>query len=185
MNNSPDEQLVQLYLGGDDQALDILVERYFRYVYNFAAKYIGDRKEAEDLTQETFLRVWRSLKKFDQQKNFKVWLFRVARNVCIDHLRRKKIPVFSSFENDFNESSVLDKIADPTDSVGKKMENQEMEKEMGEYLMKLSELNRSVLLLYYNQELTFREIADLLGESINTVKSRHRRALVLIRKMMI
>jgi len=181
--NAPDEQLVLSYLQGDNEALNFLIERYLRQVYNFSAKYIGSAKEAEDLTQEIFLRVWKNLKKFDSQKSFKTWLFSITRNVCIDYLRRKKTVTFSTLEGDDDKESFSDKIVDESFSIVEKITRQELEKEMGRYLSRLSEANRAVLILHYNQQLAFREIAELSGESLDTVKSRHRRALIYLRRL--
>lgn len=178
-----DEQLVASYLRGNSNALNFLIERYLRRIYNFVAKYIGNAKEAEDLTQEIFLKAWKSLKKFDSQKSFKTWLFSIARNVCIDYLRRKKIVTFSTLENDDDSESFSDKIVDKSISVVEKITQQELKKEMGKYLLRLSEANRTVLILHYNQQLAFREIAELLGESLDTIKSRHRRALQYLRRL--
>jgi RNA polymerase sigma-70 factor (ECF subfamily) len=196
MDNIADEQLVRLYLEGDEEALIILIERYFKRVYNFAARFIGNAKEAEDLTQEIFLKVWRNLKKFNpqrsrfailrgaQQKSFRIWLFSIARNVCIDYLRRRKILVFSALENEEDGAQFSDKIVDNSESIIEKIGRQESEKEVKKYLAMLSEPSRTVLILYYNQQMTFREIADLLGESTDTVKSRHRRALIRLRDLL-
>ena len=182
MKKIADEQLVVDYLQGDRDALSFLVERYLRQIYNFTARYIGNTKEAEDLTQEIFLKVWKSLKKFNSQKSFKTWLFSIARNVCIDYLRRKKIVTFSDLENDNDDESFSDKIADESISVIEKITRQELEREMGKYLLRLSEANRSVLILHYSQQMAFREISEMLGESLDTVKSRHRRALNYLRR---
>ena len=180
MNNASDEQLIASYLRGDNSAFNFLVERYLRMIYNFTAKYIGNAKEAEDLAQEIFLKAWRSLKKFDPQRSFKTWLFSIARNVCIDYLRRKKMMVFSALEDDDSEN-FSDKIIDESLPVVEKITKQELEKEMNKYLAQLSEVNRSVLILRYNQQLTFQEISEALGEPLDTVKSRHRRALRYLR----
>lgn len=181
MKNTSDEQLVVFYLQGNNDALNFLIERYLRRVYNFVSKYIGNAKEAEDLTQEIFLKVWKSLKKFNSQKSFKIWLFVIARHVCIDYSRRKKITTFSALENDDDDESFSDKIVDESISIVERITKQELEKEMNKYLLRLSEINRSVLILHYNQQLAFREIAELLDESLDTVKSRHRRALNYLR----
>jgi RNA polymerase sigma-70 factor (ECF subfamily) len=84
-----DEKLVEAYLKGDKRALEILIKRYLKAIYNFAYKYVG-KEEAEDVTQEVFLKMWRNLKKFKKEKNFQSWLWTIARNTCFDFLRKKK-----------------------------------------------------------------------------------------------
>lgn len=178
-----DEKLIELYLKkGDNGALNILVSRHLKAIYNFVRKHIGDKKEAEDLSQEIFLKAWKNLKKFDRQKKFTVWLFKIARNSCIDHLRRKKISVFSSLQKEGRE--IMGKIADSAESASEKAFRQDDKKETEKYLAGLSEDSRAVLLLYYGQEMTFQEIADLMGEPLDTVKSRHRRAILKLRETM-
>jgi len=183
MNKNSDEQLVKNYLQGENNALSVLIERYLLYVYNFVIKQIGDKKEAEDLTQEVFLRVWKNLKKFDPDKNFKAWLFSIARHACIDYWRRKKIPVFSALERDDSDKNFEETIIDESESVIENINRQELAQEMEEYLKQLSEANRTVLILHYSQQMTLQEIADLLGEPIDTIKSRHRRGLLYLRRL--
>ena len=177
-----DEKLVGEYLASRAGALEMLVGRYFKYVYNFLIKQVGDVREAQDLTQETFLRVWKNLKKFDQNRSFKVWLFRIARNAAIDYLRKKKILTVASLESEADDGSFLDNIPDPNGSIFTKIEQQEMEKETFEMLKAMPEIYRTVIVLYYNEGLNFREIGELLDEPLDTVKSRHRRALILLKK---
>ena len=184
MDNLTDEYLVRLYLkDNDNEALDNLVQRYFKHIYNFIAKYIGDTKEAEDLTQESFLKAWKSLKSFDQARSFKVWLFQIARNCCIDYFRRKKIPVFSALEKPEDGMLIADSLEDPAEPLELRVEKNELKREIKKYLARLPEPNRAVILLYYNQQMNFREISELLGEPLDTIKSRHRRGLILLKKL--
>ncbi len=185
MAENSDEQLIKQYLSGDSKSFNFLIERYLKRVYNFTVRYIGNAKEAEDLTQEIFLKVWRGLKRFDQKKSFRAWLWRIVRNTCVDYLRRKKMLVFSALENEDDQDPLAERIADTTESIVEKIDRQELAKEVEEYLMKLSEQSRAVLLLHYNQQMTFQEIADSLGESVDTVKSRHQRALIALKRIML
>ena len=184
MNDLSDEQLAAVYLAGKEEALEILIKRYFKRVYNFLVRFVGNAKEAEDLTQEVFLKIWGNLKKFDQRKSFKVWLWRIVRNTGIDHLRRKKIIVFSELANGEDSESFSEKIADESESIIAKIAKRELAETINDHLAKLSEQNRAVLLLRYNQQMTFQEIADLLKEPMDTVKSRHRRELLYLKRMM-
>lgn len=176
-----DEQLAVKYLAGDEKALEILIGRYLRYVYNFIARFIGERKEAEDLTQEVFLRVWKNIKKFDRKRSFKTWLFSIARNICIDYFRRRKraVPV------DFYDKEGMSLVAGKIDSLPfiLTLEKKGLAEELNEVLTKLPEIYRGALSLYYRQQMTLREIAEFLKEPLNTVRSRHRRGLSLLRKL--
>jgi RNA polymerase sigma-70 factor, ECF subfamily len=162
-----DEQLVDGYLKGDAQALEVLIWRYLKPVYNFSYRRVGNVQEAEDVTQEVFVKVWRNLKKFDRNKSFRAWIFSIAKNTVIDFLRKKKTVSLSEID--------AETLAAPV-SLADKIESS--------VLRKLSPVYRAVLSLYCNGHLNFREIAETTGESINTVKSRHRRALLRLKKLL-
>src|ERR1700733_2556258 len=98
MNELSDNDLVLQYRSGNKKAFEALVERYFAHVFNFITRYTSDQVAAEDIVQETFVKVWKNIKKFDETKNFKSWLFTIARNTSLDWLRKKKAVPFSSFE---------------------------------------------------------------------------------------
>src|SRR3989454_3181762 len=88
-SSSPDaiEALIQRCLNGDQAAWDLIVKQYWRKVFNVAYKFVGRHDEAEDLTQDIFLKIFKSLKTFDRRANFQTWLISVSRNLCIDHYR--------------------------------------------------------------------------------------------------
>src|SRR5271157_4511873 len=103
-----DIEIIQRSLMGNIGAFSILVERYLNAVYKFAYYYVRDYMEAEDITQETFMRAWKHLKKFDQKKNFKTWLFAIAKNASLDFIKKKKPLLFSHMaENDDELESLL------------------------------------------------------------------------------
>ena len=95
MKQLSDEHLVSKYLSGEKEALEILIRRYLKPVYGFVYKYTGGVSETEDISQDVFIKVWKNLKKFDQVKNFKTWLFTIAKNTTLDFLRKKKMIPFS------------------------------------------------------------------------------------------
>ena len=176
-----DQQLVAAYLHGDEQSLEILIKKYLKPIYNFVAHYVGDGIEAEDLTQEIFVKTWRNLKKFDQTKNFKSWLYAVAKNTALDYFKKKKAIPFSGFETEDGENLILNNIVDsavlPDEVVARKEFLQKLERGINN----LSPLYRLIFNLRYEKQLTFREIATKLNSSIDTVKSRYRRALARLR----
>lgn len=174
-----DEQIVKLYLDGRKDLLDVLINRYIDHIYNFLFRYVRDRGRAEDLTQETFIKVWKNLNRFNPERKFKTWLFQIARNTALDFLRKKKSVNFSELEE---EDSGLFEPADSSPTPQEIFEKKETEIKIKEILDELPPKHSSVLVLYYQNQLNFREIAELSGESIDTVKSRHRRAISLLRK---
>ena len=89
-----DKQLIDDYLNGNDAAFALLVQRQINPVYNFVYRLVRNTQDAEDITQETFVKMWKNLKRYNQDQNFKTWLFTIARNTAIDSLRKKKSFVF-------------------------------------------------------------------------------------------
>jgi len=180
-----DEQLIVEYLEGAQESFDLLLERYLKAIYNFIFRMIGDPKEAEDLSQETFLKVWTNLKKFKRNKRFKVWIYQIARHTTIDFIRKKKTIPFSdlSYSNDEdNEKNFEDSLKDDGFSPLENMEKLELENTVQSVLNELPPYYKDVIIFHYLEQLTFDEISQITGESLNTLKSRHRRALVVLKK---
>ena len=181
MTNIGDEILIRKYLAGDKQSLELLIKQYLKPIYSFVSRYVGNGQEAEDITQEVFVRVWRNLKKFDQSKSFKTWLFSIAKNASLDFLKKKKAIPFSEFDTEEGGNRITDTLADPSPLPLELLEKAGMARMLNEAMEKLSPQYRMVLFLRYNDHFNFREIAESLNEPLNTVKSRHRRALVMLR----
>ncbi len=160
-----DEQLVAHYLKGDEEALENLIKRYLKPIYSFTFRFVRNSQETEDITQNVFVKVWKNLKKFDQKKKFKTWIFAIAKNTCFDWQKKKKtLPLY--FAETIRDPSPI--LNEPLDRI----------------LERLSPKYRMVLFLRYNDHFTFREIAESLGESIDTIKTRHRRGIAILRKLL-
>jgi len=185
MDDRTDEQLVAEYLAGDEKSLEILIGRFLKPIYSFVYRYVLNSQEAEDITQDVFIKVWRHLKKrFDPKKGkFKTWIFAIAKNASIDVLKRKKAVPFSEFENAQGKNTLLEKISDPGPLPDELFEQADMGRAIVLAMENLSPKHREVLVLRYNDHFTFQEIADILGESLHTVKSRCRRALAVLQKL--
>lgn len=185
MENLSDAQLVSGYLRGDKEALQILISRYLKQVYSFVYRNVGNARDAEDITQETFVKVWRNLKKFNQEKKFKTWIFKIAQNTCFDFFRKKKPVPFSEFENEEGDNTIAETVADPAPLPEEIFDRENLAQELSAAIETLPPKYRAVLFLHYNDHLTFQEIAELLGEPLDTVKSRHRRAVIALRKILV
>ncbi|OGF65360.1 hypothetical protein A2Z53_01940 [Candidatus Giovannonibacteria bacterium RIFCSPHIGHO2_02_42_15] len=179
-----DEQLITDYLNGDEKSFEFLIQRYLKPIYSFTYRYVGSGQEAEDITQETFIKVWHNLKKFDKSKSFKTWIFSIAKNTAIDFLKKKRAIPFSEFEKEDGGNAIIDTLADPSPLSLELLEKAGMAKILNVAMEKLSPQYRMVLFLRYNDHFNFREIAESLGEPLNTVKSQHRRALVMLKKLL-
>jgi RNA polymerase sigma-70 factor (ECF subfamily) len=179
-----DAQLVIAYKeDGREAAMTTLVNRYVTLVYNLIVRLVGDRREAEDLTQETFMKMWKALSRFDTEKNFKTWIFAIARNTAIDYLRKKKPILFSRLnsENEDGETRFEDNLTDDNVLPDEAFEKKEMAGGLEKALQTLSLDERTIIVLHESDEMTFEEIADVLSKPMNTVKSRYRRALQKLR----
>ena len=183
-SNESDKQLITDYLKGDEESLELLIQSYLKPIYSFVYRYTGSTQDAEDVTQESFVKVWRNLKKFDQQKSFKTWIFAIAKNTALDHLKKKKAIPFSYFENEEGGNMIIDTLADPAPLPDELLEKVGMAQILTSAMEKLSPKYRMVLFLRYNDHFTFREIGESLGEPLHTVKSRHRRALVQLKELL-
>lgn len=174
----PDKNLIQQYLKGDNKALEILIERYLKMIYGFVYKNVGSASDAEDVTQEVFIKVWKNIKKFDQDKNLKPWIFQIAKNTSIDFLRKKKTIPFSRFENEKGQNSLIENIiATPLNLIEKLSDKKVILAAMAG----LSDKEQKTINLRHTEGMTFEEIAQRLDEPANTVKSRHRRTLLRMR----
>lgn len=178
-----DEDIIEEYIAGNQQALKILIDRYTPQVYNFVVRFIGITN-APDVTQDVWIKVWRNIKKFDiERAHFKTWLFTIARNTTTDYLRKKKSIVFSDLDTE--ESTFSDTVEDESILPDEVLERLEDKKLLNELISKLSFDYQTVLTLYYQEDMTFKEIGEVLGKPLNTVKSHHLRALEQLKKMVL
>lgn len=184
MVEEKDENLVKRYLHGDEKALEILIKRYLKAVYNFVYYYTKNASDAEDITQDVFIRVWKKIKKFDQRKNFKSWLFGIARNAAIDFIRQKKAVPFSSFETGEGQNYFTETVRDVASLPDEVMLKNDLTSFLAPAVDKLSADDQEIIQLRHDDDLTFREIAQKLQAPLNTVKSRYRRALIFLKKLL-
>jgi len=163
------ESLIQRCLQGDQSAWDAIVRQHWRKVFNVAYKFVGRHDEAEDLTQDIFLKIFKSLDTFDRRANFQTWLISVSRNLCIDHYRsvRKERQTIDR-GIDPNTLSPTSAEADP--SAG--LEQRDRVELLRQAMSALPETLRTAVLMRDIQELSYQEIADRLRLPEGTVKSR-------------
>jgi RNA polymerase sigma-70 factor (ECF subfamily) len=167
-----DLELLKRCLTGDNQAWESLLRNHNRKVYSLCYRFTGRTVEAEDLTQEIFIKVFQTLKSYDQQQGtFSTWLTRVARNHLVDHYRRtKRDRVTSSLDDE--ESSEVEARPSPEGSPMAGVESRERRQLLQDGLNKLSPDLREAVILRDLQDLDYEEIARVLGVPQGTVKSR-------------
>ncbi len=186
---SPQEaSLIRACQEGDQTAFNLLVWRWEKPLFNFTYKYVGDAHLAQDLVQETFVRVLRSIRGYEHRAAFSTWLYRIAVNLCKDHLRKRRIPMVSL--NDYYTTSsgdrvyVKDRVADDGVRSDEAMDAARTEELVRRLLAGLPEDQRIVILLKEYQALTFREIAEVLEVAEGTVKARLYRGLRTMREQL-
>src|SRR2546428_13696838 len=168
---SPDttETLIERCVQGDQSAWDLIVTQYWRKVFNVAYKFVGKHDQAEDLTQDIFLKIFKSIGTFDRRANFQTWLISVSRNLCIDHYRsvRKERETIDR-DVDANELSAVSHEIGPVAA----LEQRDRVTLLRQALAALPETLRTAVLMRDIQELSYQEIADKLRLPEGTVKSR-------------
>ena len=180
-----DAKLIATFIKGDGESFAALVDRHMPMVYKFVYRYVGDADIANDVVQDVFIKVWKNIKKFDPQKNFKTWLLTIAKNTALDAIKKKKAVLFSKIEEgDTDLDAFLAPYVESADLPDALLQKKQTKADLDRILQELSPTYRSVLLLRYTEHLKFREIADTLQEPIDTIKSKHRRALIQLRKML-
>ena len=165
----PIESLIQRCLKGDQAAWDLIVRQYWRKVFNVAYKFVGKHDEAEDLAQDIFLKIFKSLDTFDRRANFQTWLISVSRNLCIDHYRsvRKER---ETIDRDVDTNELAPAAREPGPIAA--LEQADRVALLRKALAALPATLRKAVLMRDIQELSYQEIADKLRLPEGTVKSR-------------
>ena len=163
------ETLIQRCLNGDQAAWELVVRQYWRKVFNVAYKFVGKHDEAEDLTQDIFPKIFKSLDTFDRRANFQTWLISVSRNLCIDHYRsvRKERETIDR-DVDANELTPASHEASPMAA----LEQRDRVGLLRQALAALPDTLRTAVVMRDLQELSYQEIAEKLRLPEGTVKSR-------------
>ncbi|WP_041497022.1 RNA polymerase sigma factor [Nonlabens marinus] len=180
--NANDAVLVKEYMQGRESALEVLVNRHKQRIHGFIFSKVLDRDITEDIFQDTFIKVIRTLKrgKYNEEGKFLPWVMRIAHNLVIDHFRRnKRMPKFQS-RNDFD---IFDVISDGEDSIESEMISSQVHEDVRRLVEELPEDQKEVLLMRIYKEMSFKEIAESTDVSINTALGRMRYALINLRKV--
>jgi len=182
-----DAMLAQLVLAGDQEAFEILVRRYSTPLFNFICRFLGDYDLACDVLQQVFLRFYTSLPKLGTGEPFKSWLFQVARNCCVDELRRRHRYAirFSQLEVDNGDGELtgLCEIPDPGPLPDELIERRDLQQLLVKAIQSLPPKFRAVVVLRYASQLSFSEIGKSLSMPEATAKTYFHRAKALLRKI--
>jgi RNA polymerase sigma factor (sigma-70 family) len=178
-----DQELIRLYISGNESGLETLIKRHQRNVYTSIYLMVRDRSLAEDIFQETFIKILNTLRnsRYNEEGKFGPWAARIGRNLAIDYLRKMKrdMTITDSEGND-----IFSYLRIAEESVEDKIMRGQTESHIKELVKRLPEEQRQVLIMRHWGDMSFKEIADKTGVSINTALGRMRYALNNIRKMM-
>ena len=179
-----DHELVIQFIGGNISGIEQLIHRHKNKVFTYISMYIRDKSLAEDIFQETFLKVINSLRagKYRDNGKFLSWVMRIAHNLVIDHFRREKQSNILS--NDAYETDLFNTRKLSDSNIEEVLVQSQIEADVRNLLMELPDDQREVVLLRHYAGLSFKEIADQTNVSINTALGRMRYALINMRKLM-
>ncbi len=174
-----DVEVVQRFLDGDERAFAILVDRYEGRLRGFVQRIVGDRERAQDLIQETFVRVYRHLHRFDQDRKFSTWIFTIAGNLAKNELcnrSRNPVVLFRSLIRHWDSESRPIEWEDPRTRPDDLYRKRFLREKVEEAVMRLPEHHRTVFVLRELHGRSYEEIAQITGCNLGTVKSRLNRA---------
>ena len=184
-----DEVLISRFRQGDERSFDILFDRYKGRIYTFIVRFVKDHKIAEDIVQETFIRVFRKARHFRRQAKFSTWLYTIAANLCKDELKKRKRRENVSLDapaghhrQDGQVWSRIQVIPDSSEGPRAQAEKRELSRVVLLALEELPHGARLVIELHVMQGLRYREVAEILGCPLGTVQSRMHNAVQLLRK---
>ena len=177
-----DERLIELALDGDEEAFGLLVRRYQRRLTAFLSQLVGDLELARELSQEAFVRAWSALARFDPKYRFSTWLFRIAHNLGIDQLRRRRLKTVSLYRTDAEGDEVEVVMPDAGKDPLGHLENHALASELREVIDELRPEYRELVLLRHFAGLSYQDIADFKEMPLGTVKNKLFRAHSVLRK---
>ena len=181
--NLLEPQLVKLILKGDQLAFAELVELYQEKLYHMAYRMLNNKQEAEDVVQETFLRVYNNLYRYDENQKFSTWIYRIATNLCIDLLRKRKLVYSLDAESsDYEGLDGYSMIPSDHRTPESELLISETQSIIHKAIEQLPPKYKSVMVLRYIHELSLQEVGDILDMPVTTIKTRVHRGREYLRK---
>jgi len=179
---TPDSLLVSQYLSGSELALEMLINRHQARIFNFINSKVNDRDTAEDIFQDTFIKVIRTLKggQYNEEGKFLPWVMRIAHNLVIDFFRKNnRMPKVKNTE----EFDIFQFISDNSPNVEHSLVQEQVVKDLQKLVQELPEDQKEVLIMRLYRDMSFKEIAENTNVSINTALGRMRYAIINLRKL--
>lgn len=178
----PDAVLVSNYVAGDENALTVLISRHQSKIFGFIYSKLSDKDISNDIFQDTFMKVIKTLKSnsYNEEGKFLPWVMRIAHNLIIDHFRRnKKMPMYREKEG----FSIFSIMSDNVPNIESKLITNQVETDLKKLIDELPAEQKEVLIMRMYQDLSFKEISEVTGVSINTALGRMRYAIINLRKV--
>lgn len=182
-HNVSDQELINRYLSGDEICLEQLINRHKSKVFSYIQMVIKDKQTADDIFQDTFIKVIFTLKSgtYKEEGKFIQWVMRIAHNLVIDYFRKaKRIPVVDSQNDDYN---ILDNLRVYDESIEERIITEQIHQDIRNMIEFLPIEQREVLIMRHYADMSFKDIAEQTDVSINTALGRMRYALINLRKM--
>ncbi len=173
-----DKEIIEKYLSGDVESFELLIRKYEEGIYRYCFRFTGNYEDAQDMAQQTFIKVFENIEKVDLENSLKSWIYTIATNLCRTLYRKKKEVNFSELEGSEteDEGSSENYFKDESIDVQKEVEQKELKENLKNILDKMPEKYRAVLNLYYIEEFSYEEIAEMIEIPINTVRTHLKRA---------
>ncbi len=178
-----DKEIVERFNSGDNSVFSVLADRYLNKAYQIAYGILGNKQDAEEVSQDVFVRIYKALTKFRGDAEFSTWMYRIAVNLAKNKYRwnksrgsKKNISIQASLGNDEDSFSLEDRISDESPLPDEKVELSEFEQNIMDEIEELPELYREALILRNVEEMSYEDIAKVLGCKLGTIKSRIARA---------
>lgn len=180
-----DEKLLESYEKGEEAFLKYVIDTYAKALYNFVRRFGFNNEEAEDILQNVFIKVWKNIDNFDEEKaSFKTWIFTITRNTIYDALRKKKNSKIIFNLDDKNDDEKNKETEDFSADILKILERETNKNILLKSIDSLNEEEKTILLLHFEEGMTFDEIGEVLKSPLNTVKSKYRRSLIKLKEIL-
>lgn len=183
MSKLSDNVLIQQYLEGNNESFETLLSKYKQRIYSFIYSKIKDREIADDVFQDTFIKVIQTLKKgtYNEKGRFVSWVMRIAHNLIIDHFRRQqRMPMYNAYDN---EQDVFFRLSEPSLNIEDMIIDDQIKDDLNVLMLELPQNQYEVLKMRLYQDMSFKEIAERTNVSINTSLGRMRYGLINLRKL--
>ncbi len=177
-----DQELIKSYMEGNENSFSILLDRHKSKIFTSIYLFVKDREMAEDIFQDVFIKIIKSLKKgkYNHQGKFLQWAMRISYNMCVDHFRKSKRRTKLSPTETFD---IFDVLESPEDNIEQSIIKNQVHQKVRTIVDKLPDEQREVVILRHYADMSFKEIAQLTDVSINTALGRMRYALINMRKV--